>query len=97
MKIPITGAHARVRGDFYQEGSVLRGTVTSGCTGVSLELTIESPGERSRIAKIVRNAERMCFVSQALVNPTPVQLSVTHNGESVAFPGSAEGPAEASR
>jgi organic hydroperoxide reductase OsmC/OhrA len=80
MKVPIERAQAHVRGEFYEEGSVLRETVTSACTGITLQVEIESPGEPEQIAKLMRSAERNCFVSQAIVNPVEVELRVTHNG-----------------
>jgi organic hydroperoxide reductase OsmC/OhrA len=83
MKIPITSARVHVKGEFWEEGSVLRGTVLGGCDGISLTLEIDTPGEEDRIAELVRNAERVCFVSQAVVNPVQVELSVLHNGHQV--------------
>lgn len=83
MKIPVARAHARVRGTFYEEGSVLRCTATSGCDAVSLELEIDSEGEPEQIARLVRNAERMCYVSQIVTNPVGVQLAVRLNGASI--------------
>jgi organic hydroperoxide reductase OsmC/OhrA len=83
MKIPITRAHARVQGSFYEEGSVLRSTAASGCEDISLELEIEAPGESDDIASLVRNAEQMCYVSQIVKNPVGVRLAVKHNGASV--------------
>jgi organic hydroperoxide reductase OsmC/OhrA len=80
MKVPIHRAHARVRAEFYEEGSVLRGTVTSGCTNVSLEVNVESSGDPQRIEQLMRAAEQNCYVSQAVVNPVPVQLVVNLNG-----------------
>jgi organic hydroperoxide reductase OsmC/OhrA len=78
--VPIARAGLRVRGEFWEEGSVLRDTVEGGCTGISLELSIESSADDGRIARLVRNAERLCFVEQTVVNRTPVTLSVVHDG-----------------
>lgn len=85
MKIPIIRAQTRVRGEFYSEGSIIRGTRKSGCTKISLELQIESPGVPDRIAQLVRTAETMCLVSQSMANPVPVQLSVMHNGQGISL------------
>ena len=35
-------------------------------------LELESPDPPERVAKVVRNAERGCFVMQALLRPVPV-------------------------
>jgi organic hydroperoxide reductase OsmC/OhrA len=81
MKLDVARAQARVRGEFYEEGSVLGSTVKSGCTRISLDLSIDSPAQPSDVRKLVQNAERMCFVSQVITTPLRVELSVTHNGE----------------
>jgi uncharacterized OsmC-like protein len=80
MKIDVTGSKARVRGDFYEEGSVLKGTVTSACTGIGLELSLDSTAPPERIERLVEAAERNCFVSQAIQQPVPVNFSTTLNG-----------------
>lgn len=90
MKVPIHRAHARVRGEFYEEGSVLRGTVTSGCTNVMLEVDVDSPGDPERIGQLMRAAEQNCYVSQAVVNPVPVQLVVSLNGSPLSAAGSSD-------
>jgi organic hydroperoxide reductase OsmC/OhrA len=90
MKVPIHRAHARVRGEFYEEGSVLRGTVTSGCTNVTLEVDLDSPGDPERIGQLMRAAEQNCFVSQAVVNPVTVELEINLNGSPLGAAGSSD-------
>jgi hypothetical protein len=40
----------------------------------------DSPDPPERVAKVVRNAERGCFVLQALQNPVPVTGRTLLNG-----------------
>jgi hypothetical protein len=43
-------------------------------------LELESPDPPDRVARVVRNAERGCFVMQALVKPVAVTTRTTLNG-----------------
>jgi organic hydroperoxide reductase OsmC/OhrA len=81
MKLDVARAQAKVRGEFYEEGSVRANTVRSGCTRISLDLDIDSSAQPADIRNLVQNAERMCFVSRVISTPLRVELSVTHNGE----------------
>jgi hypothetical protein len=81
MKVSFTRARARVRGEWYEEGSVLKGTARSVCTGLFVDLSIESSEGPDRIAKLAENAESLCYAEQAIMAPVPVGLSVTLNGE----------------
>jgi len=70
-----------VRGEFWEEGSFLRGTIAGGCSAIALQLALDSPSDDDvALTRLVENAERVCFVSQAVTNPVPVELSVLHNG-----------------
>jgi hypothetical protein len=40
--------------------------------GAETTLELESPDPPDRVARVVRNAERGCFVMQALLRPVPV-------------------------
>jgi len=40
--------------------------------GAETTLEIDSPDPPDLVARVVRNAERGCFVMQALLNPVPV-------------------------
>jgi hypothetical protein len=50
------------------------------CTGLFIDLSVESTEAPDRIARVVENAERLCYAEQAVMEPVPVQLSVTLNG-----------------
>jgi organic hydroperoxide reductase OsmC/OhrA len=49
--------------------------------GAETRLEVESPDSPERVAKVIRNAERGCFVMQALIRPVPVTLHAVLNGE----------------
>ncbi len=49
--------------------------------GVATRLELDSPEPSDRVARLVRNAERGCFVMQGLLRPVPIQSATTSNGE----------------
>ena len=51
--------------------------------GAETALEIDSPDLAERVARVVRNAERGCFVMQALQHPVPVTARTLLNGESL--------------
>jgi uncharacterized OsmC-like protein len=83
MKMEITSAKAHVTGRFSREGSVLAQTIQAHGDGVEVRLEVESPEEPAKVAGVLRNAEKGCFVMQALAQPTPVSSSVLLNGEEI--------------
>ena len=52
--------------------------------GAETVLELESPDTPERVAKVVRNAERGCFVMQALLMPVPVSGRTLLNGAALA-------------
>jgi organic hydroperoxide reductase OsmC/OhrA len=65
---------------FRVDGSVLNDTVEGRMLGAETTLEIDSPDPPERVAKVVRNAERGCFVMQALQHPVPVSGRTLLNG-----------------
>jgi hypothetical protein len=70
LKVNVTRMTMHVTARFRVIGSVLDDTIEGEILGTLLEL--ESPDPSDRVAKVVRNAERGCFVMQALLRPVPV-------------------------
>jgi len=66
------GMRMKVTARYRVDGSVLNDTVQGRMVGAETTLEIDSPDPPERVAKVVRNAERGCFVLQALQNPVPV-------------------------
>ena len=62
------------------DGSVLNDTVEAAMVGAETVLEIDSPDTPERIARVVRNAERGCFVMQALLKPVPISGRTVLNG-----------------
>jgi organic hydroperoxide reductase OsmC/OhrA len=81
LKVTVTNMRMRVTARFRVSGSVLNDTVEGAIVGVETTLELESPDPPERVAKVVRNAERGCFVSQALINPVRVKGTSLLNGQ----------------
>jgi organic hydroperoxide reductase OsmC/OhrA len=83
LKVNVTKMTMHVRTRFRVTGSVLNDTVQGEMLGAETTLEIESPDSPERIARVVRNAERGCFVMQALLRPVPVTSQALVNGQPI--------------
>ena len=83
LKLDVSKATARVRGRFFGRGSVVAGTIETGCESVTVELTIDSKERAEAVARLARVSEAGCFVLQSMRQPVPVSTRLVHNGEEV--------------
>ena len=84
LKVRVDRMRMRVRASYRVTGSVLQDTVQAEMVGAETVLELESPDAPERVARVVRNAERGCFVMQALLRPVPVSGSTLLNGAPLA-------------
>ena len=91
MKLAVRDVRVNVTAHYYREGSVLAGTIRSGCESVRTEVHLESDEPAERVAELIRVAEASCFTMGALRNPTPCELTAVVNGEPLAIEGSPSG------
>ena len=87
LKVTVNGMRMRVTARYRVDGSVLNDTIQGRMLGAETTLEIDSPDPPERVAKVVRNAERGCFVMQALLNPVPVTGRTLLNGAPLASEG----------
>jgi organic hydroperoxide reductase OsmC/OhrA len=80
LKVNVTRMTMHVKASFRVTGSVLNDTVDGRMLGAETRLELESPDPPERVAKVIRNAERGCFVMQALMRPVPVTGQTLLNG-----------------
>ena len=80
-KTRITKARVRVLIHWYLTGSVIKGTVDSGCKEVETHLEVESDDEADKVRQVVRLAKKGCFAEQLVVRPVPLTGSIRINGE----------------
>ena len=83
LKVNVTRMTMHVRTRFRVTGSVLNDTVQGEMLGAETTLELESPDSPDRVARVVRNAERGCFVMQALLRPVPVTSRALVNGQRI--------------
>jgi hypothetical protein len=86
LKVSVTGMRMRVRARYRVSGSVLNDSVMGAMLGAETTLEIDSPADAALVTRVVRNAERGCFVMQALLNPVPVTAETVLNGRPLASP-----------
>ena len=84
LKMKVDKVRMRVTARYKVEGSVLNDTVQAEMVGVETRLELDSPEPPEKIARLVRNAERGCFVMQGLVKPVPVTGTTVVNGTPIA-------------
>lgn len=80
MKTHIDKAKVFVTARFKSEGSVLRETVEAVGLGFETRCELQSHEPAEKVAAVVRNAERGCYVMQTILKPTPVVRSFKLNG-----------------
>ena len=79
-KTRIAKAKVRVIIQWYLKGSVLKGTVESGCTEVQTHLEVESDDEPAKIRHVVKCARQGCFAEQMVEKPVPLVSTMKING-----------------
>ena len=80
-KTRITKAKVRVLIHWYLTGSVIKGTVDSGCKEVETHLEVDSDDEPEKVRHVVRLAKKGCVAEQMVVRPVPLTGSIRINGE----------------
>jgi len=80
LKVAVNTMRMKVIARYRVDGSVLNDSVQATMLGAETVLEIDSPDAPERVARVVRNAERGCFVMQALLRPVPVSGRTVLNG-----------------
>jgi hypothetical protein len=80
LRVNVTKMTMRVTARFGVSGSVLNDTIEGEMLGADTTLELESPDPPEQIARVIRNAERGCFVRQALMKPVPIIGTTLLNG-----------------
>ncbi len=84
LNVSVGRLRMRVKASYRVTGSVLQDTIRGEMVGAETVLEIESPDPPERVARVIRNAERGCFVMQALLNPVPIESRTLLNGRPLA-------------
>ena len=83
LKLTVTNLRMRVTARYRVNGSVLNDSVQARMLGAETTLEIESPDPPELVARVVGNAERGCFVLQALQHPVPITGTTILNGSAL--------------
>ncbi len=79
-KVEIHGATMIVTPSFVMSGSMLAGTAAHRLESMHTSIDVTSEADPDTIAAIVDQAERMCFVLDAIERSHTVERTATHNG-----------------
>ena len=80
LKVTVRGMRMKVTARYRVDGSVLDDTIEGRMVGADTTLELDSPDPPEQVARVVRSAERGCFVMQALLQPVPVTARTLLNG-----------------
>ncbi len=72
--------------DCFQGGSVLQGTVVSGCSEVRSFFELESDEPEEKIRLLIRNAQRGCFAENRVQAAVPLKSVIKLNGKPITVP-----------
>ncbi len=86
LKMSLGTMRMRVTARYRVTGSVLEDTIQGEMLGAETVLELESPDPPEKVARVIRNAERGCFVMQALLRPVPVEARTLLNGSPLPRP-----------
>jgi hypothetical protein len=86
LKVTLGTLRMKVSARYRVNGSVLDDTIEGEMVGADTVLEVESPDAPERVARVIRNAERGCFVMQALLKPVPVATRTVLNGVELSVP-----------
>jgi len=65
---------------FEMSGSMLAGTAEHRLVGVETHLDLTTDHDPATVRALVDQAERMCFVMNAIAEPHEIAISTTRNG-----------------
>jgi uncharacterized OsmC-like protein len=80
----IRSAKVRVEMEFFRTGSVLRGTVQSGCKEVRTHFEVESDEPEEAVIEVIRLAKRGCYAENMVQAAVPLKSTYTLNGRETA-------------
>lgn len=87
MKMAVKKASCRVEMDYFLKGSVLKGTVTSGCTEARTYFKVESDAPPEKVALLIRNAKRGCYAENMVRTAVPLKSQIELNGKPLTLEG----------
>lgn len=87
MRLSVSAARVNLGVTWRSTGSVVAGTVAAECVAADLKVEIESHEAPAALTKLVRNAERGCYVMQTVALANSVRVHAVINGSIVSLAG----------
>jgi organic hydroperoxide reductase OsmC/OhrA len=84
LKMQVDKVRMHITTHFRVNGSVLADSIQGEAVGIDTHLEIDSPEPPAKVVRLIRNAERGCFVMQALLKPVPITSTTSLNGQPLA-------------
>jgi uncharacterized OsmC-like protein len=84
LKTNLDAVRMTVTARFHVEGSVLKGTILGSPLEFDLQIDVDSDEPPEKVARVLRTAERTCYVMQSLLATVHVNSAWTLNGDEVA-------------
>ena len=85
MKIGFNKVRAHIVGHFSVSGSVLNNTIAGNCEKIEIDYQIESEDDPARVAALLTNARKGCFIRQAVSGGVLIADTLSLNGEAFDF------------
>jgi hypothetical protein len=82
----IKSARVHVEMDYWLRGSVLQGTVASGCDELRTNFELESDEDETALVEVVRLAKAGCFAESMVRTAVPLESTFTLNGRRLDLP-----------
>ena len=83
MKVHLASVAVNVDGHFWRAGSVLNDTIEAGCDKLVIHFEVESDEDPARIAAVLRNPHKGCYIRGAI--GVPIEDTLTVNGRPFDF------------
>jgi uncharacterized OsmC-like protein len=80
LKVQVDNVRMHVVAHFRVQGSVLHDSIQAKGVSIETRLEVDSAESPEQVARLVRTAERGCFVMQCLLKSVPIATTTLLNG-----------------
>ena len=84
LKVQVDNVRMHVAARFRVQGSVLQDSIQADGVGIETRLELDSAASPEQVARLVRTAERGCFIMQTLLKSVPITSTTLLNGKPLA-------------
>ena len=84
--IEIKSANINVELDYFQQGSVIKGTVNNSVTEVRSYFEVDSEETEDKVKEVIKLAKQGCFAESLVRNAIPLVSTCLLNGNEISVP-----------